>query len=249
VTEPKTLLLTETGVELLPDGATAVNVGPIVRALQFLTDGRGEDRGTDENGNPLPDLMSLAFDVVEAIILGGRKAEHFRQVKRDLEAQTEGAFRSSLSLAKQARRVHAASPATSLDHAADALQALLAELSGLSLDAAAAQELKQAVESFRAFGADRWVSATAQLLVAVNALGVARPLPAATAGPKRRKAAANASRRKKPAKSKPSKPKPAKPKPAKSKPAARRPAAPEPALRKSAPLKAPARKKPKKRKA
>jgi hypothetical protein len=192
VSEPKTLLLTETGVESLPDGKSAVNVGPIVRALGFLTEGRGEDRGTDEHGQPLPDLMSLAFDVIEAIILGGRKADYFRQVKRDLEAQNEGSFRSSLALAKQARRVHATAPATSLDHAADALQALLGELSGLSLGAAAKQELEQALQSCRAFGADRWVSATAQLLVAVNALGAARPaavdVPARR--PRRRKPAA-----------------------------------------------------------
>lgn len=81
------LLLTETGVEHLPDGSAAVNVGPIVRALKFLTEGRGNDRGTDEAGNALPDLMSLAFSVVEAIILGGRKTDYFRQVMRDLEAQ------------------------------------------------------------------------------------------------------------------------------------------------------------------
>ena len=192
MTEPKTLLLTETGVESLPDGKSAVNVGPIVRALAFLTEGRGEDRGTDEHGQPLPDLMSLAFDVVEAIILGGRKADYFRQVKRDLEAQNEGGFRSSLALAKQARRVHAAAPATSLDHAADALQALLGELSALSLDAAARHELEHALQSFRAFGADRWVSATAQLLVAVHALGAARP--AVVAPPAR-----HARRRRKPA--------------------------------------------------
>jgi len=168
----------------MPDGSTAVNVGPIVRALQFVTDGRGEDRGTDEAGNPLPDLMSLAFDVVEAIILGGRKADYFRQVKRDLEAQTAEERRSSLSLAKQARRVHAPSPPTSIELAADSLQALLAELSGLTLAESVAQELKLALESFRAFGADRWVSATAQLLVAVSALSNARPpreeLPAPT---------------------------------------------------------------------
>ncbi len=87
MSEPNTLLLSETGVESLPDGSTAVNVGPIVRALKFLTEGRGDDRGTDETGSPLPDLMSLAFDVVESIILGGRKADYFRQVKRDLESQ------------------------------------------------------------------------------------------------------------------------------------------------------------------
>lgn len=179
VNEPKTLLLSETGVEHLPDGSTAVNVGPIVRALGFLTEGRGEDRGTDEAGNPLPDLMSLAFDVIEAIILGGRKADYFRQVKRDLEAQA-GASRSSLSLAKQARRVHAPAPATALDEAADRLQSLLAELASLPLGPDAAQELKQALEAFRAFGVDRWVSASAQLLVALSnltpRLGVA-PLP------------------------------------------------------------------------
>ena len=229
MTEPNTLLLSETGVESLPDGSTAVNVGPIVRALAFLTEGRGVDRGTDENGKPLPDLMSLAFDVIEAIILGGRKADYFRQVKRDLEAaaQTEGAFRSSLSLAKQARRVHAAATATALDHAADALQALLGKLSTLSLDPAAAQALAQALESFRAFGADRWVSATAQLLVAVNALGVGRAASVPTPARKRRSPARKTSSRKPPSK---------------------RAAAPKPVAKKLQPKKA-ARKRVKKRKA
>ena len=77
MSEPKTLLLTETGVAQWPDGSSAINVGPIVRAMAFLTEGRGDDRGTDELGSPLPDLMSLAFDVIESIILGGRKAEFF----------------------------------------------------------------------------------------------------------------------------------------------------------------------------
>ncbi len=176
--ETKTLLLAETGVEHLPDGSVAVNVGPIVRALSFLTEGRGEDRGTDEAGNPLPDLMSLAFDVIEAIIVGGRKADHFRQVKRDLEAQG-GAARSSLALAKQARRVHAPASATALDLAADRLQGLLGELSELPLGPEAAQELKLALEAFRAFGVDRWVSASAQLLVALGKVGPLRPSPPA----------------------------------------------------------------------
>ena len=168
-------MLTETGVEHLPDGSIALNVGPIVRALKFLTEGRGEDRGTDEAGNPLPDLMSLAFDVVESIVLGGRKADHFRQVKRELDAQGGVTFRSSLVLAKQARRVLPTAQATSLDHAAAALQSLLGELRGLSLDEQAERELAQALEAFRSFGPDRWVSATAQLLVAARALGVAPP--------------------------------------------------------------------------
>ena len=186
MTEPKTLLLAETGVEHLPDGSAAVNVGPIVRALAFLTEGRGEDRGTDEAGNPLPDLMSLAFDVIEAIILGGRKADYFRQVKRDLEAQS-GTSRSSLSLAKQARRVHAPASATALDHAADSLQGLLAELAALPLGPEAAQELKQALEAFRAFGVDRWVSASAQLLLALSALAPLRTSQAAQRPPAKRR--------------------------------------------------------------
>jgi hypothetical protein len=194
VNAPKTLLLTETGAESLPDGSTAVNVGPIVRALKFLTDGKGDDRGTDEAGNPLPDLMSLAFDVVESIIVGGRKADYFRQVKRQLEAQGDGAVRSSLALAKQAKRVHAPAQPTALDHAADTLQALLGKLSGLSLDETAARDLNQALESFRLFGADRWLSATAQLLIALNALGVApEPSRPRAASKKRRKVSARTS--------------------------------------------------------
>jgi hypothetical protein len=171
VSEQDTLLLTETGVERLPDGSLAVNVGPIVRALKFLTEGAGEDRGTDEQGNPLPDLMSLAFEVIESIIVGGRKAEVFRQLKRELDERNAGS-RSAVALATQARRVVPTAQATALDQAADALQVLLAELRGLSLAEEAARELSQALEAFRSFGADRWVSATAQLLVAAKALGV-----------------------------------------------------------------------------
>lgn len=191
MSEPKTLLLTETGVEWLPDGSTAVNVGPIVRALKFLTEGRGDDRGTDEAGNPLPDLMSLAFDVVESIILGGRKADYFRRVKRELEAQADGAFRSSLSLATQAKRMQPPAQPTALDHAADTLQGLLADLSALSLSETAAQDLRLSLESFRAFGADRWLGATAQLLIAASALGLttATGLEAAEPAPKRRRKA------------------------------------------------------------
>lgn len=221
MSEPKTLLLTETGVEWLPDGGAAVNVGPIVRALKFLTEGRGDDRGTDEAGNPLPDLMSLAFDVVESIILGGRKADYFRRVKRELEAQGDGVGRSSLQLATQAKRVQAPAPATALDHAADTLQALLAELSTRSLDEAAMHDVKQALEAFRAFGADRWLSATAQLLVATHALGL---LP--DEGPKRRRAASK-KRRKSP------------------KPPSRK--SPKPRPRKASPVAPSTRKKPKKR--
>jgi len=183
VSEQDTLLLTETGVEHLPDGSLAVNVGPIVRALKFLTEGAGEDRGTDEQGNPLPDLMSLAFEVIESIIVGGRKADVFRQLKRELDERNAGS-RSAVALAKQARRVVPTAQVTALDQAAGALQVLLAELRGLSLAEEAARELSQALEAFRSFGADRWVSATAQLLVAAKALGVT---PEAEPPPSRRR--------------------------------------------------------------
>lgn len=173
MSESQTLLLAETGVEHLPDGSSAVNVGPIVRALKFLTEGRGDDRGTDEAGNPLPDLMSLAFAVVEAIIVGGRKAEYFHQVMRDLEAQG-GAGRSSLALAKEARRIQRSGQASPLDHASDALEDLLGQLRDGSLDEQSARDAAQALEAFRAFGAERWLSASAQLLVALSALAPAR---------------------------------------------------------------------------
>ncbi|MDF3068899.1 MAG: hypothetical protein K0R38_4500 [Polyangiaceae bacterium] len=96
------LRLAETGIARLDDGTEAVNVGPIVAALRFLTEGRGDDRGVDETGAPLPDLLSLAFDVVKSIILGGRHADQYRQVKRELDARAEGD--TSLGLAKQAVR-------------------------------------------------------------------------------------------------------------------------------------------------
>lgn len=104
-----TLLLRETGIARLADGSEAVNVGPIVAALGFLTEGRGEDRGTDEHGEPLPDLLSLAFDVVKSIILGGRQAEYFRQVKLDVDAHAEAEGQTSLALAKQASAVRRSS--------------------------------------------------------------------------------------------------------------------------------------------
>lgn len=196
MSEPKTLLLTETGVARLPDGSVAVNVGPIVRALEFLTEGRGEDRGTDELGNPLPDLMSLAFDVVQSIILGGRKADYFRRVKHELEIQGDAAGQSSLALAKQAKRVQPRALPTAFDKASDRLRGLLDELEGLPLDERAAQDLTQALEAFRSFGADRWVSATAQLLVALGALGVApHPQRARRRAPTTRRKTASAPRK------------------------------------------------------
>jgi hypothetical protein len=170
VNEPKTLLLAETGVVQLPDGSSAVNVGPIVRALTFLTEGRGEDRGTDEQGRPLPDLMSLAFDVIESIILGGRKAEYFRRVKLELDNDGEG-FSRSLGLAKRARRVQARELPTALDEAAMQLSGMLSELGTRPVAEERQQQLTQSLEAFRAFGAERWVSATAQLLSALSALG------------------------------------------------------------------------------
>lgn len=168
--DSKPLLLTETGVAHHPDGSIAVNVGPIVRALEFLTEGRGEDRGTDEAGSPLPDLMSLAFDVIQSIIVGGRKADYFRQVKLELETRVDEAEQSSLALAKQAKRVQARAVPTALDHAADSLKALLADLQRLPLGEQAMEQLAQALDAFRSFGADRWVSASAQLLLAISAV-------------------------------------------------------------------------------
>jgi hypothetical protein len=113
--------------------------------------------------------MSLAFDVIESVIVGGRKAEYFRQVKRDFEAHSEA--QSSLLLATQAKRVQPAAAVTSLDHAAATLQDLLARMKSAAPDEKAAHAAAQALEAFRAFGSDRWLSATAQLLVALGALG------------------------------------------------------------------------------
>lgn len=133
MSEPNTLLLRETGIARLEDGREAVNVGPIVSALAFLTEGRGEDRGTDENGEPLPDLLSLAFDVVKSIILGGRHADYFRQVKVEFDAQSDGAGQTSLALAKQASALRRPTPEVSvpddaLSEAATELQARLQKL-------------------------------------------------------------------------------------------------------------------------
>jgi hypothetical protein len=171
VSEPKTLLLRETGIVRLDDGTEAVNVGPIVHALGFLTEGRGDDRGTDEHGTPLPDLLSLAFDVVQSIILGGRAAEFFRKVKQEFDAQSGLEGRGSLALAKRAATVvRRSAPSSALEKAATDLRARLQALDGLALDEAELTERKQALQSFRDFGADRWVAATSHLLQALNAL-------------------------------------------------------------------------------
>ena len=190
--EPKTLLLRETGIARLADGSDAVNVGPIVLALGFLTEGRGEDRGTDEHGRPLPDLLSLAFDVVQSIILGGRAAEYFRQVKLDFDAKSALEGRSSLALAKQAATVRHSAPSTPLEKAASQLRARLQQLDQLSLDTDAQTQLISALQVFRDFGADRWVAATAHLLLAFNALDPEKPSRAARRGTKPKSAAPKA---------------------------------------------------------
>ncbi len=136
--ESKTLLLRETGIARQSDGTEAVNVGPIVAALGFLTEGRGDDRGTDEDGAPLPDLLSLAFDVVKSIIVGGRQAEYFRQVKVDFDAQSAAGGYISLSLAKQASAVLRSKPTALLAKAGAELRARVQEL-----DAAAAELLSE----------------------------------------------------------------------------------------------------------
>jgi hypothetical protein len=185
VSEPKTLLLRETGIVRLDDGSEAVNVGPIVHALGYLTEGRGDDRGTDEHGTPLPDLLSLAFDVVQSIILGGRAAEFFRKVKQEFDAQSALEGRGSLALAKRAATVvRRSTPSNALEKAATELRSRLQELDGLALDEAELAELKQALQSFRDFGADRWVAATSHLLQALNALDHT-PAARATAPAKR----------------------------------------------------------------
>lgn len=140
VSELEALTLRETGVARLDDGTEAINVGPIVAALRFLTEGRGDDRGVDETGAPLPDLLSLAFDVVKSIILGGRHADYFRQVKRELDARSDGD--TSLGLAKQAVR-HTV-PTAALKKAGAELQGRLRKLEQ------AAQNLLVEVEALTA---------------------------------------------------------------------------------------------------
>ena len=122
--EPTPLTLAETGIEKQDDGSEAVNVGPIVAALRYLTEGRGDDRGVDETGAPQADLLSLAFDVISSIILGGRQADYFRQVKLDFDARREGG--SSLALAKRAER-HTA-PTAALKKAGKELQGRVRKL-------------------------------------------------------------------------------------------------------------------------
>jgi len=206
--EPKTLLLRETGIARLEDGSEAVNVGPIVVALGFLTEGRGDDRGTDEHGTPLPDLLSLAFDVVQSIILGGRPAEYFRKVKLDFDTQSALSGKSSLSLAKHAATVRRSAPSSALEKAAGDLRARLEQLDELPLDEEQLAELKLALQGFRDFGAERWVAATSHLLLALNALDRHKPSRAAHRRPRAAKAMPDvvsppAPKRRRPAQAKP----------------------------------------------
>ena len=189
VSDPTTLLLRETGIAQLDDGSEAVNVGPIVAALRFLTEGRGDDRGTDEHGAPLPDLLSLAFDVLQSIILGGRAAEYFRKVKQDFDAQSALEGRSSLALAKQATTVRHRTPSNALEKAATQLRTHLQQLEELSLDDEQLADLKLALQGFRDFGAERWVAATSHLLLALNALERSQPSRPTRAAKKTKRAA------------------------------------------------------------
>jgi len=118
--------LSETGIARDEGDGEAVNVGPIVAALRFLTEGRGDDCGIDENGAPLPDLMGLAFDVVRSIILGGVDAEFFREVKRQFDARAGGRG-ASLGLAKRATLARAA-PLTAVKRASAEMRARLKRL-------------------------------------------------------------------------------------------------------------------------
>lgn len=131
VSEAKTLVLTETGIARGEGEGEAVNVGPIVAALRFLTEGRGDDCGVDDDGAPLPDLLSLAFDVVRSIIVGGVDAEFFREAKRQFDARAGGG--ASLGLAKRATLARAA-PLTVVKRASAELRTRLKRL-----DEAAAQ--------------------------------------------------------------------------------------------------------------
>jgi len=194
--DSNTLLLRETGVARLDDGTEAVNVGPIVAALGFLTEGRGEDRGTDEQGTPLPDLLSLAFDVVKSIILGGRHADYFRQVKLAFDEHAEAEGQMSLALAKQASTVRrptellAASPPS-----------LALEQTGLELRARL-QKLEEAVS---------------QVALELDALDVGKPRRRSARRKPKGQVKTAAKKQAKPRASKPAK------KPAKKKPAKRRP--------------------------
>ncbi len=181
---PQSLLLQETGIARLADGSEAVNVGPIVAALTFLTEGRGDDRGTDEQGVPLPDLLSLAFDVLQAIILGGRRASYLREVKRAFDSEFGLEGRASVALAKQAAAVKHESSNSALERAAVELRSRLERVDQSSLEGLDSAALKEAVEGFRGFGVDRWVTATSHLILALRALPAppeAPPTPRVTA--------------------------------------------------------------------
>jgi hypothetical protein len=136
VSEPKTLLLTETGIARAESDHESVNVGPIVAALRFLTEGRGDDCGVDDDGAPLPDLLSLAFDVVRSIIVGGTDAEFFRETKRQFDARA-GGHGASLGLAKRATLARAA-PLTVVKRASAEVRMRLKQLD----DAAAQLDLE-----------------------------------------------------------------------------------------------------------
>jgi hypothetical protein len=63
------LELTETGIARF-EGRELVNVGPLVQAITFLTEGRDREH---------PEVAILAFDVIQSIITGSR-LKHFAKV-------------------------------------------------------------------------------------------------------------------------------------------------------------------------
>jgi hypothetical protein len=130
-------------------------------------------------------LLSLAFDVVKSIILGGPQADYFRKVKQELDAQPALHGGASLALAKKAVTVRHRAPASALEKAAKELRAQLGKLDQLSLAEEDAHALHQAIDEFRAFGADRWVAATSHLVLALKVLGHS----SAGRRPRKRKAA------------------------------------------------------------
>jgi len=208
VTEPTTLVLAETGIARLDDGSEAVNVGPIIAALTFLTEGRDDARGTDKQGQPLPDLVILAFDVVQSIILGGRHAEYFRNVKKEFDARAGQSHRIALARSKQSAVVAKALPRAPLEDAAEQLRTMLKSMVDRRLREPELAQLSEAIRSFREFGADRWVAATAHLLLACSALApepkaLKKPATSArrsAARPAKPRAQARAASKKKPKK-------------------------------------------------
>lgn len=168
---PKSLTLTETGIGTV-DGKDVVNIDAIIKALDFLTEGRSRANLAQMK------LGILAFQVIEAIILGGPRAKAFAGVKAKLTDKGDK-HRAVMTAIERAAFPPKSLlvPPDRLDLPAAQLRAALAavldatDLDGVNLDVLPLSGFEDAVKAFRALPRKNWPKATAHLLVQCQILG------------------------------------------------------------------------------